>query len=457
VHAGLLPAIRHLHELHGLLQPVWNVLPLVAGANRIDLVPLPGLVFAGLTLVVTYRYALRTIGLPGACVALALLASNRDVALHAALGGDDIGWTLFSTLSIFWFVQSNASEARSTALAGLAAGLATLQKFSGFTLVLAFTLTLARNTAGRAVLLRSGWRLVGPSIAAVLLYLLRNYLLHGSIAFRYGGLDWLSKDDMPAYFAFYEVPPTVSGVLAQLGVARVLTLVIAQFGKLGYVMASNPLLFAGGPLALLLSIRQHPRLAYVGLIYTASLFLFTTVVYHVEGRYLFALFPVYACAIAAVATRSLARLEYICSGLRTQTARTAIVLASLALVGLATVMTLMSQQRLTGVRPSTTCSDAIEFLKRATPEVQGESILTSNPWYVNWLTGRPCVNAPTNGPAATSRVVRHYGVQWLVDGYGTSDLEWTLRSGALVVEQVYRGKPCSVYRIKGVLHQSEPQ
>jgi hypothetical protein len=456
VHAGLLPAIRHLHELHGLLQPLWNIVPLALGRGQIGLVRVPGLVFAGLTLVVTYRYAARALGLPGACIALALLATSHDLALNATLGSDDVAWMFFSTVSIFSFVQANGGDARWMTWTGVAAGLATLQKFSGSILVLAFALVLVRNAAGRTALRRTGWRLFGPSAAAVLLYLLRNYLVHGSIAFRYGGLDWLAKDHASFYFAFYESPPTVTGVLAHLGVARVLSLVGVQFGYLGLVVASNPVLFIGGPLALVMSVQQHRTFVYVGLIYTLILVLFATVVYHVEIRYLFALLPLYAFAIAAVGARWVARLESVFAGPRAQTARTVVVIASLALVVLSTLKTLVEQHSLEKVGPLTACSDAIEFLKQGSPERRRQAILTSNPWYVTWATGRPTVNAPTNGPGAVARVVQHYGVEWLIDGmpsYGTADMQWILSTGALTVKRVHRGSACSVYRITGVMRE----
>ncbi|HEX4340918.1 MAG TPA: glycosyltransferase family 39 protein [Polyangiaceae bacterium] len=447
IHAGMLPGIRHLHELHGLLEP-FLLAPLFAlFGPESRLVRIPGLVFVAALAFATFLLGKRVSGSAAGCVAGLLVLARRDLSFGATLGGDDIGWAFFSTVAVFAFLVALSSRTtRWFVLAGAAAAFATLEKVTGAALPACFFAT-ALLMRPRARLGVRAWSLLTlPAIFVLGVYALRNHAIHGGFGFRYSPLDWLSKDSPPAYFAFYEQAPKLADVFARLGSSRVLSLVREQFALLARAAADDALFLVGGPVALLWLARKRTAFASFGIVYVTAVTLVVCVAYHVEPRYLFALYPVYFVALATVALEVTNGSE----------GRARLAFASFGVVFVYYLVAVLRMERQIGVAGATkgACEPAMEFIRKTAGV--NEPVLTSSPWFVTWATERPSVNVPTNGPAAVARVARHYGAKWAVDGmptFGGADVRAALRAvngkRGLRADRVFADAVCSVYRLNG--------
>src|SRR6185503_10637295 len=127
-------------------------------------------------------------------------------------------------------------------VAGILAALTLLQKAGGILLagILLAVPFFSPRPRGRALLLL--WL---PFAAALGLYFLRNYLAHGSIAFRISPLDWyLRAEGYEGMMRLFPEPPGLLATLRALGWGRVLELVMRELGKLaGAVWPGPPWLF----------------------------------------------------------------------------------------------------------------------------------------------------------------------------------------------------------------------
>jgi hypothetical protein len=453
IHPGLLPGVRHLHELHGLLEPLL-LAPLfwLDGASAPS-VNVPGLLFVALLALVTFGIARRARGDVAGLLAAGMVLVDGDIAFDAALGGDDVGWALFSTLSLLCFLRTeHDSRARAALSVGIAAALATLQKVSGAVLPVVFVAMLLGSPGPLRVKVRRWLFIAGPVAAAVAMYAVRNVALHGGVGFRYSALDWLSKVDPRAYFAYYPVQPTVGDAWRTLGTGKLLRLIGQQVLTLGSVVAASPLFFVGGLGGLVYSWRDDRALALFGLTYSLVLAVVVCAVYHVEARYLLALHPVFFTAIACLivdATRRLAETLPRAAHASFRVLVCALALASFG-YGLSRIDAL-ERAMADAFRGAHVCDDAIAFIRARTGKE--EPILTSSPWFVAWATERPAVNVPTNPEGALSVVARHYGARWALTGlpsYGTADVDAALSREARTLrpERVFDGPECDVYRLR---------
>jgi hypothetical protein len=455
IHPGLLPTVRHLHELHGLLQPIW-LAPLFAllGPHG-ALVRVPGLFFVASLAIATFFLGKRVFGSETGCLAGLLVLGRQDLAFDGTLGGDDVGWAFFSTLAVlFFFRWLEAFELRWAVLAGCAAALATLQKVSGVALPACFVvvvlLTGACRVAGRVRALAA---MTLPVVAALALYAVRNHALHGGFGFRQSGLEWLFKESPLAYFAYYDRPPSLSDVFARLGVGRVLGLAKDQFTLLLTATLGDPLALIAGPAALVwLARTRNMPFAVFGAIYTLVVGFVVCVIHHVEPRYLFGLFPIYFVAVSAAAVEL---WRFGKSKLHAAWPRRISCLAvgacGVVLVG-CLVGVLRLEKRLGRIPLTGPCDSAIDYIRETVGT--DEPVLTSSPWFLTWVTGHPSVMVPTNGRAALTRVALHYHAAWAVDGMptlGGPDVGEMLRAmnenGVIRADRVFEGAACNVYRL----------
>jgi len=454
LHAGVLSTIRHLHELHGLLEPVL-LAPLfwLWGASA-ALVRVPGVCFVAALSVATYLVGKHHFGNVAGAVAGLLVLTRRDLALDGTLGADDVGWAFFSTLALYFFGRAVASRGDGWFVcAGTAAAFATLEKVSGIALPACFIVVLVRG-AERPVNARSVLALVLPSLGALGLYAFRNRMLHGGLGFRYSALDWLSKDAAAAYFAYYEQAPKVTEVLANFGASRVFALVGQQVSLLGSVVIEQPLVFVGGPVALVFLVRRSPPFAWFGLAYSVAIAALVCVAYHVEARYLSALLPVYFVALAGAGCALLGRAREKLHGVGPRRPLRAVVGVALVvfLWGFWGVLGL-ERQLGRAVLAKGACDPAIAFIRSSVGP--HDAVLTSSPWFVTWATERPSVNVPTNGTDALVTVAEHYDARWAIDGlpsYGAANVGEALRAldaagVGMRPERVFEGAECSVYRL----------
>jgi 4-amino-4-deoxy-L-arabinose transferase-like glycosyltransferase len=456
-HPGFLPSIRHPPELHGLLQPIL-ILPLFSiWGLDLALVRIPGLLFLACLGVTVFWATRRLFGSIAAAVALGSLLATQELVLNAYMGGDDVGFAFLSFGALIAFVFDEESAHRSWfALGGAFAALATLQKFSGVVLpiVAGVTLLSRRDLSPGAMLRRWIW-VAGPVAAAAMVYLFRNYLVHGGMGFRFTPVDWFAKNDPRAYFALYWVAPTLSDVWNVLGPRRLAELVGDQFRLLRIVLASEWALSLGG-LAALFVLRERRTWRWGALSYWLILVLVTTVAYHVEGRYLLGLLPVGAVSLGGVAARSveLARARFGGRAAQRAVKGWVLVVLALAVIGFGRMIARGRSLREAGAH-SVGCDDAAAYLKRTAR--RSSPVLTANPWFVSWAAERPAVMAPTGGPDRTRAVIAYYGIDWALSGawaVGAPDLDDELfrelvgEPGGPGAKRVFRGPQCSVYRLR---------
>src|SRR5512146_2507643 len=112
IHPGLLPQVRHLHELHGLLQPVVLAPLFWIGGSDPALVRIPNILAVALLALATFQLGRHHFGNFVGTIAGLLVLSWRDLALDATLGGDDVGWALFSILTFLCFFRALETRRR---------------------------------------------------------------------------------------------------------------------------------------------------------------------------------------------------------------------------------------------------------------------------------------------------------------------------------------------------------
>jgi 4-amino-4-deoxy-L-arabinose transferase-like glycosyltransferase len=455
-HPGYYPQVRHIPEMHGLLQPLL-VAPLFLVFGPIGaLSRVPGLVFVAALAVVCFRLARTLFGTLAGVLAAAWILGSASFLFMAILGADDVGAALFSTVAVLGFVEALETQRASWLLvAGLAAGAATLEKFTGIVLPFVLGAAIVAVPSARARIGVRGWGLLAaPAFGAAALYCLRNYLVHGGLGFRFGAIDWASKDAPGAYFAFYDRVPSLLGVWAKLGSRRVLELVLEQVKLLAAGSREAPVSMLGGPLALLWCIRRRPAFAALGVAYTAAMLFVVCVVYHVEMRYLSVLQPLFAVAVAGACSALVHQVLEVTPSPWHARVKVAGALAALLLFGRALSHSLDIEGRT--VRPGPTrhaCEGTTEFI-RAHVEAK-DVVLTANPWLVAWDLNRAAVNMPTNYERSLVGVIRHYGAAYALVGSPTTGaadvraaLLWLVRSGApFHPELAYDEGDCALYSL----------
>lgn len=466
-HPGFLSSIRHPLELHGVLTP-FALAPLfrIWGPNT-ALVRIPGIAACAGIVIAVFALAQQCFGTRAGLLAALGFLMRTDVIAGAVLGADDVGWTLFSTLAVLYFLRGfELGRQRVLVAAGIFAALATLQKYTGVLLAaLLCPMLLVRGSTMRARL-RDSMAVGLPVLLAAAVYALKNHVTHGGFGSRFTALDWLSREDPSAYFAYYESAPRLSEVWAHMGFLRVVKLCAAQAKALWGVVVANKVTTFGGLAALAWASRAKQRidsgapnagalLGRLGLLYSALLAVVVCVVYHVEPRYLFALIPLYYAAMAGAAVEVFDRVSIHLPERAFPYVRAAICVACTLLLGRLAIEIVRSGRKLEVVMQKTgSCDDTFEFIRRSVP--RNEPVLSSSPWYVTWLTDRPSVAAPSNGAKALVTVAKHYDVRWAVTElptFGGAKVEEELRAltssgGQLRPTRVFDGATCDVYRLE---------
>ncbi|HMJ11997.1 MAG TPA: glycosyltransferase family 39 protein, partial [Polyangiaceae bacterium] len=455
-HTGFFPSIRHPLEVHGLLQPILALPLFLIGGPDDALMRIPSVVCAGALAVMVYWGGKRLFGVVAGVVAAILIFTRSDVMFMGVLGLDDVGFALFAFGSMTCFaIGAHTAGGRAWfVMSGLFAALAALEKLSGLALPAVFTAVLAvRPYARRNV----GWRnwlyLILPCVPVLALYVLRNYRVYGTPGSAYGPIEWLGKDQISAYFAYYPDPPTTSEVFAQLGHGRVLQLVLDELLQIWTENRTDFLYLLGIP-ALVLTRKRNPLFPLTVLFFTPALLILVCVVHHVEQRYLSAYIPLFAVAIGGVASQVFERLKE-----RIPEARRALFRGVSAAAALALLVFFSRAPAFTALLASASmrreheCMDAANYLRKAVDAAA--PVLTANPWFVSWETERPAVLAPTNGDTALLEVVARYKVDWAISGVATlgmlnvaAALDRPDVRAALEPEVVFDGAVCDVYRFK---------
>ncbi|HEX7671354.1 MAG TPA: glycosyltransferase family 39 protein, partial [Polyangiaceae bacterium] len=419
-HPGLYASVHHAPELHGILQAFLVAALFKVWGVHAALVKVPAILFAAGTLLVTFVIARRAFGEFAGFLAAVLLLNQVDLTFIGVLGSDDVAFACLSCVAFHAVERALRTGKRGwTWLAGAAVALATLAKFTGIVLPVVLTGVALVATRRRADTLRLCGVVGGSAMAAAIFYMLRNHRAHGTYGFRFTALDWLSRDQVFAYFAYYDDAPTLMGVWASLGARRVGELIWEQGRFLATVMTDSPLIHIGGLLALWV-VRRERALVAGGLLLTLALWFVVCVPYHVEGRYLLGLFPMYAASLAGAFAIGASR---VCRGLG-DTALRRLRAVAVVLVALGGVRGALAVARFRDLPPTPDrCMDAVTFLRGAAgPDSR---VLTSNPWFVAWEADLAAVNTPTSGDRHVLKVAEYYRTEWALTGVptvGSADL-----------------------------------
>jgi hypothetical protein len=454
-HPGLLSSIRHPMELHGvltalLLAPLFRVWGAAPAFVRI-----PGIVECAALVVAVFVLARAVFGRRAGFLAASLFLLRGDFIGDALLGGDDVGWALFSTLAVHYFLRGlRGPDARLLWAAGGFAGWATLQKYTGILLPLVFAPIVVASRTSRRSMLRDLTAVASPVALAASVYAWKNHVTYGKWGFRFTALDWLSREGLSAYFAYYETTPKLADVWERMGALRVLDLCAVQLAALLRLAADNWRTTFGGIVALIWMIRQKPAFAGVALLYSGGLAAVVCVLYHVEPRYLFALVPLFYVAMAGAAVQLLDRVAARLPHYAVPYAGAAAALALAALFVRATTELVLTERKLDEIATGKgACDDAFGFIKSSVS--LDDPVVSSSPWYVTWATERPSVAAPTNGAQALAKVTDYYGARWAITGlptFGGADVEADLAAlpsaqGGFRATLAFDGAACDVYRL----------
>jgi hypothetical protein len=462
-HPGPFASVRHVPEMHGVLQPL-VLAPLFAVFGESPAVlRLLGLTYAALSGIVVFLWGRRLFGTAAGLFGCVLTVTNASLALFGALGTDDVGFAFFLVATLAALDRALDTRAgRDFLLAGILAALTLLQKAGGILLggVLLAVPLFSPRPRPRALLL-----LWAPFVAAFGVYLLRNEMAHGSLAFRISPLDWyLREEGYEGMMRLFPAPPELWPTLRGFGGARVAELVARELGKLvAALWPGSPWLFPNPFFALAtpaflpaLGLAAVPVLArwYGGpAALTALALLGATVLlgvlWHVELRFLAFVIPLSALWIAgllATAARFAAR------GRAPRPAAIAVGLLAIALLAPGAWAFVRAQRTLRALPDLSPCRAAHAWLEAQSRP--GDRILTFDPWFTSWLIGRDAIMIPSGGGAELATVARRYDAHWLLSWSmfsrpNTSRALLSLRGHAdgIVATREYDDGTCRIHRL----------
>jgi hypothetical protein len=458
-HPGVLPAVSHLPEWHGLLKP-FELVPLfwLFGAHD-RFVKLPAYGYLAGAILAAYAVAARIAGPYAGGLAALLLAASTEIVAYAAFGFDDVGSAFWSLLTLYFVLQvPGSSSSRPATFAGLSAALGVLEKFTQVLLPFAVVGAILMRRSSREAVRPSAyaWMIV-PPVAAACMYLVRNYLVWGSFEFRFSALEWLGKHDMNRYWAYYPTRPSVGSVWAEIGVDGVLRGLERELRILWSMTVDGWPVMVGGPIALVAILRKQSLLALSAILFGAVLIGSVCMGHQFEPRYILALLSLNVVAIVLALAQA---APWLLSRFAPHHRARAGVAIGVLVWGLFVVWPsarflplLWSRSELAREGAAEdSCGAALAFVMVEVPP--RSAVLTANPWMVLWDLRRPAVMAPTNGPDALEAVARHYRTEWALAGpyAGGGDVARDLktlreRGSSLNPQLVAKSPACEVYTL----------
>jgi 4-amino-4-deoxy-L-arabinose transferase-like glycosyltransferase len=464
-HVGFRDEVRHVSELHGILRPLVLAPLFLAFGPEDGLVRLPGFTYAALTGLAAFAFARSRFGAGAGLLACLMVLGSPALASWAWSGTDDTGFAFFFLCTLWLATEGldrpggGGPRLSRAALGGCAAALALLEKQTGLYLPAALLVVclLARRRGAGA---RHAALLLAPIGVAGAAYALRNLAAHGTVGFELAPLSWITKDQgIEGFFRLYESSPSLAGVLAALGPARIAEIAWTQLERFAAAvflpwrgLGGSLHLLAPGLPSLLLHLRRDPGFAVPALAAALGAIAFLCGLYAMETRYFLMLIPLSAVSLAGCIARGLAGVG---RGWLRHAARAAAGGAAAAVVGWSGVWAarIASGTALPAWDHRRLCPEAVAWLRaNLAPDAV---ILTHNPWWVGWVTGRPAVAIPSGGEAPLAKVARHYAAQWafLVPVWGREAA--VARTGRLLLrgapglraELAFAGSRCAVYRL----------
>jgi 4-amino-4-deoxy-L-arabinose transferase-like glycosyltransferase len=448
-HPGPYESVRHLPDLHGLLTPVL-LAPLFAwqGGASAAAVRVPSTVATAGIVLIVFVLGRRLFGAaPGFLAALLVLASP-NLLLYSRLGTDDTSFAFLATAMIALLTVAIVERRPNLiSCAGFVAGVAILDKPIGIFLpALGVPAVLALRRLGRV----SPGALLGlvvPPVLAFAAYLVRNQIAHGSVDFRFGGLEWIWKDSgFEGMMALYDRAPSSLETIRRLGPARVLAITAREFEAFARTtFGLRPILPADlrdlgmvavpaflPSLALLLLpwlVRRTPSLGALVLTAFVAAPALVCTLWHPEPRYFAVFIPLTTLVLAGTWGRSRAGR------------------AAMAALVLLSAFGAVRVARGVWVAPD----PCLMVLGEPSVARTAGRIMTLDPWGVAWLADREAVMIPSGGRDAIARVARRYDTSLLLihpmlgrpqTNAFLSRLEGT--SGPLRVTTLYRSGSCRI-------------
>jgi hypothetical protein len=421
-HPGAYASVRHVPELHGLLRPiVLAALFTIFGVGPFVL-HLPNLVYMAATGLVVFWWARRRLGGAFALVACALTVLSPVLLYFALLATDDVGFAFFFVLTLALLDRALAGgEDRDYALAGLASGVALLEKPSGLFIGVVFVVLVLRfgggglgNRARRLALL------LFPFGAALGVYAVRNWLAYGSPQFRMGVLEWMYKvEGEEGWDRLLGGVPSLAGMLRATGWPRAVDAVRREFAKclemllpIGTVAAGKvPAFFVDvflptlGLACILVQWRRERALGWLVLTSVGAAALFVCVMWHFQSRYFAFVLPLSTVPAAGLLASAFHRAPG-------RLGRAASALAAVGLVVTAGALFAGAQDGIRNFPDLCACRPALAWLARNTGPA--ERVLSFDPWSVAWIADRDGIIIPTGGAEPIAIVARRYDAHWLL-------------------------------------------
>jgi len=466
-HAGTFESVRHVPEMHGLLQPV-VLAPFFALFGVEDAtVRIPGLVYAALTGLVAFYLARRLFGDAAGLAACVLTLTSATLFRIGESGLDDAGFAFFCLWGTSMLERGlSRQRPRDFALSGLLMGLALLAKPMGFFLpgLLVVTLLQWRSLRARGIARLCLFFLL-PFAACAAVYFARNLVAHGGLGFRFGALEWIYKiQGFEGFFALHPVPPTLGEIVASIGWSEVFAIQweqVERFARAAFLPPRGPLArsivspWTLAPLGLatgLLHLRQQRVFGALVLASVLGSVAFVSLLYHFEARYFAMLGPLFAVSVAGVVAWGQAVRPR--RGALSRLAR----LAAWALVAVLVLqsgllLARMQQRALIRLAASGPCPGAVEWIRSKTPA--DDAVLVLHPATNAWLLERPAIMIPTGGLEEILEVARRYDARWML-GHRSMIRPYTgryvaelgdVRGDGYSIETVFQGARCRVHRL----------
>jgi 4-amino-4-deoxy-L-arabinose transferase-like glycosyltransferase len=425
-------------------------------------------VYTALTAAVVFWWGLRVFGRGAGFLACLLTLLNVNLLLYSLMGTDDTGFAFYfiSSLAVLYVALTEERD-RCFLLAGVLGGLALLEKPSGFfipAVFLAPALKLGKTAPWRV----AKWLglLFAPCVAAVGVYLLRNYMAYGSPQFRFGVLVWIWKrDGYEGWTQLFDRVPSLAGMLQEIGwegavgltwveLRRFLRILmpLRVFASASLLLAAVPALMPALALsAALVTARRMPEMAWLFICSLVASAAFCSILYTAQMRYFAWLIPLSALWVSGVLTKGMR-----CTADRW---RGRLVRVGWVAVGgwfvVASGTTLLATQRVmrkVEVPKAAVCRGALDWVVEAT--APDERILTFDPWFVNWATDREAIMIPSGGVKPILVVARRYDAHWLLASRSslrprTSKVVMAMQATAAEVRVTRRFDDgvCRVYRL----------
>jgi|GEM_PF-3973047 len=466
-HLAWYDSADHVPDLHGILQPFLLALGYSVARSEESWVYMKvGIVLLSLTGFVTYELGRFLFSWQVGLLACGLTLLSPQLFLTMIAGADDLGFVMFITMFIYSYLRGlQCDQSGWLALAGIAGGLAVLQKFLGVVLVTMAVPVLVVSRAPRMLRRVAQSAIVClPVMLAICAYFARNAAVYGEWQFRSSvHMRVLIDHGEEAACALLQ-DPNLPGMLARSSGDLIWAISAGTVSAFMPSFWTDPyLLLLGWPAGVLIArsillailvvagiiaaVRSRPNLAWTWILLACLSAGLVKVAWHYEARYFSMLIPITLVLFIGF-------FHDLWRSLHDRRSKLALFVIVCSLVGIAAPI--LSWPRLaataclssSGVQPW--CRDTLSWLSKNTPDEA--VVLTSDPTAVALNAGRRAVMLPAGGTGAIREVIKHYGVTWVLVSHMpprplTSRHLWEFLTAAEADREFEAGE-CTAFRIQ---------